>query len=101
MRVVQINASYDKGSTGSIVTDIQSLCLRAGIDCYVAYSTASLPKEKIVKGYQIGGLLDHKVHAAFPANVNFRVPDTQRKTENRIPVSSDIREIEPFRPFQY
>ena len=65
MRVVQINATYGDGSTGGIVKDIQSQCLRAGIDCYVAYSTASLPKEKIIKGYQIGGLLDHKVHAAL------------------------------------
>ena len=65
MKVVQINATYGDGSTGGIVKDIQALCLNSGIECYVAYSSSSLPKEKNVKGYQIGGLLDHKVHAAL------------------------------------
>lgn len=69
MRVVQINATYGDGSTGGIVKDIQTQCLNSGIECYVAYSSSSLPKVIIVKGYQIGGLLDHKVHAAFLANV--------------------------------
>ena len=69
MKVVQINATYGNGSTGGIVKDIQTQCLQAGIDCYVAYSLSSIPKESIINGYQIGNIIDHKIHA-FLCRIN-------------------------------
>lgn len=69
MKVVQINATYGNGSTGDIVKDIQSQCLQAGIDCYVAYSLSSITKDSIINGYQIGNLIDHKIHA-FLCRIN-------------------------------
>lgn len=65
MKVVQINATYGNGSTGSIVKDIQYQCLKSGIECYVAYSSSSLPQEEIINGYQIGNHLDHTIHAVL------------------------------------
>ena len=65
MKVVQINATYGNGSTGSIVKDIQYQCLESGIECHVAYSSSSLPQEEIINGYQIGNHLDHTIHAVL------------------------------------
>ncbi len=65
MKVVQINATYGNGSTGSIVKDIQYQCLKSGIECHVAYSSSSLPQDDIINGYQIGNHLDHKIHAVL------------------------------------
>ena len=65
MKVVQINATYGNGSTGSIVKDIQYQCLESGIESHVAYSSSSLPQEEIINGYQIGNHLDHTIHAVL------------------------------------
>ena len=65
MKVVQINATYGNGSTGSIVKDIQHQCLESDIECFVAYSSSSLPQGEIINGYQIGNSLDHKIHAVL------------------------------------
>jgi glycosyltransferase involved in cell wall biosynthesis len=63
MKVLQINAVYGVGSTGGIVRDIHELCLKNGIDSYVAYSTSKIKPDNIKNGYKIGNTLDHKVHA--------------------------------------
>lgn len=65
MKVVQINATYGNGSTGSIAKDIQYQSLKSGIECHVAYSSSSLPQEEIINGYRIGNNLDHTIHAVF------------------------------------
>ena len=36
MKVIEINAVYGQGSTGTIVRDIEHLCEQSGIECYVA-----------------------------------------------------------------
>lgn len=61
LRVVEINETFNLGSTGTIVRDLQNLCEHNGIDCYVAYARAD--QKNISKGYQIGGWLSHKLHA--------------------------------------
>lgn len=61
MKVLQINAVYGNGSTGTIVRDIEKLCLQSGIECYVAS-----PDKKVIEakhGYVIGNVIDHKLHA--------------------------------------
>ena len=61
MRVLQVNAVYGHGSTGTIVRDIEQLCFKSGIECYVASPD---PKVRDAKhGYVIGNTLDHKLHA--------------------------------------
>ena len=36
MKILQINAVYGQGSTGTIVRDIEHLCEQNGMECYVA-----------------------------------------------------------------
>ena len=63
MRILQINAVYGQGSTGTIVRDIEQLCVKSGIECYVASPDAKVREAK--HGYVIGNALDHKLHAAL------------------------------------
>lgn len=63
MRVLQINAVYGNGSTGTIVRDIHELALSLGLDSYVAYSSSSIPSDKIPNGYCISGKIEKKIHA--------------------------------------
>ena len=61
MKVLQINAVYGQGSTGTIVRDIENLCEQSGIECYVAS-----PDKRVIEaksGYVIGNVIDHKLHA--------------------------------------
>ena len=61
MRILQINAVYGQGSTGTIVRDIEHLCFDSGIECYVASPDPKVREAK--HGYVIGNTLDHKLHA--------------------------------------
>ena len=63
MKVLQINAVYGVGSTGVIVRDIHELCLKEGIDAYVAYSTSPIAKKDIPGGYVIESTFGKKLHA--------------------------------------
>ncbi len=59
MRIVQINAVYGLGSTGTIVRDLKRSCEENGMECFVAYAYTN---EAISKGYKIGSLLENKLH---------------------------------------
>lgn len=61
MRVLQINAVYGQGSTGTIVRDVECFCEQSGIECYVASPDAKVREAK--HGYVIGNIFDHKLHA--------------------------------------
>lgn len=61
MKVLQINAVYGSGSTGTIVQDIQKCCDISGIECYVAYASSSL--KSVPNGYRIGNFFSNKLHA--------------------------------------
>ena len=63
MKVLQINAVYGHGSTGTIVRDIEQLCHAEGIDCLVASPDPAVRQAK--RGYVIGNTIDHKLHAAL------------------------------------
>lgn len=69
MRILLINGVYGYASTGTIVRDIQSLCGRQGIECYVAYSETNLPADKLQSCYKIGSDWEKKLHA-FLCRVN-------------------------------
>ena len=60
MKVLQVNAAYGLGSTGTIVRDLKECCEANGIECYVAYALAS---EKVEGGYKIGNWFFNKLHA--------------------------------------
>ena len=61
MKVLQINAVYGQGSTGTIVRDIEHLCEQNDIECYVASPDPKVREAK--RGYVIGNIVDHKLHA--------------------------------------
>ena len=63
MKIVQVNATYNAGSTGTIMSDIHKLLLKNGFESYVAYSTTDVDENDIVNGYKIGGVFGKKVHA--------------------------------------
>lgn len=63
MRILQINAVYGHGSTGTIVRDIEQLCYAKGIECLVASPDPAVRQAK--RGYVIGNTIDHKLHAAL------------------------------------
>ena len=65
MKILQINAVYGVGSTGVIVKDIHELCLKEGIESFVAYSSSNIPQNEIINGYKIGGTFGKKLHALF------------------------------------
>lgn len=61
MKVLQVNAVYGHGSTGTIVRDIENLCYENGIECFVASPDPKVLSAK--KGYRVGSFFDHKLHA--------------------------------------
>lgn len=63
MKVLQVNAVYGQGSTGTIVRDIEYLCEQSGIECYVASPDPKVCEAK--RSYAIGNTLDHKLHAVL------------------------------------
>lgn len=60
MKVLQVNATYGLGSTGTIVRDLKECCEANKIECYVAYA---LTDEKVEREYKIGNWLSNKLHA--------------------------------------
>ncbi len=60
MKVLQINATYGMGSTGTIVKDIGEMLEENGHQAYFAYQKTNEP---VKNGYQIGNLIDWKYHA--------------------------------------
>lgn len=62
MKILQINAVYGTGSTGMIVEGIEKQLKIEGHQSQVAYQRA---KKKPENGFQIGNLLDWKMHALY------------------------------------
>ena len=90
MRVLQINAVYYQGSTGTIVRDIEQLCWQSGIECYVASPDTRVCEAK--KGYVIGNAIDHKLHAIL-----CRIHGKQAYF-SRIPTYNLCRYIDQIKP---
>ena len=63
MKVLQINAVYGHGSTGTIVRDIEQLCHAEDIECLVASPDPAVRQAK--HGYVIGNTFEHKLHAVL------------------------------------
>ena len=61
MRVLLINATYDYGSTGSIVQNIARCCSNSGVDCYIAYAFSR--NVVLENSFKIGGKLSRFLHS--------------------------------------
>lgn len=90
MKILQINAVYGHGSTGTIVRDIEHLCYANGIECYVASPDPKVREAK--HGYVIGNTLDHKLHALLS-----RIHGKQAYFSH-IPTRKLIRWMEQIKP---
>lgn len=90
MKVLQINAVYGQGSTGTIVCDIEHLCEQSGIECYVASPDSKVREAK--RGYVIGNILDHKIHAILS-----RIHGKQAYYSH-IPTRNFLRWIDKIKP---
>lgn len=62
MKVLQINAVYETSSTGRITEELDCFLQDNGIESIVAVSQTTKQKDNL---YQIGGVIDHKLHALF------------------------------------
>lgn len=60
MKVLQINATYGRGSTGRNVKEQHEYYLSNGVDSYVAYAIVGENNERV---FCIGNTFDHKLHA--------------------------------------
>lgn len=60
MKVIQINAVYNLGSTGRTTAELHNALLNNGIESYVAYSNTNKSEDKNL--YHIGSTLDVKIH---------------------------------------
>lgn len=62
MKVLQINAVYGTSSTGRTTEELDVFLQNVGVESIVAVSQTAKQKDNL---YQIGGTLDHKLHALF------------------------------------
>lgn len=60
MKVVQINANADFGSTGLVVQGIHDCLEKNGIDSLIVYQRCNIRPNK---GYKVGNIIDWKLHA--------------------------------------
>ena len=60
MKVVQINANADFGSTGLVVQGIHDCLENNGIDSLIVYQRCN---KRPIKGYKVGNIIDWKLHA--------------------------------------
>ncbi|MBE5737088.1 MAG: glycosyltransferase [Clostridiales bacterium] len=65
MKIVQINATYGKGSTGTLSKDIHEQLKNMGHQSYVFWATACSNPQNDPNIRKIGCYLDHKLHALF------------------------------------
>lgn len=63
LKVFQINAVDSTASTGTVMRDIQDVCIHSGIECHIAYCDTVRSRHDILNGYHIGNWFDHKLHA--------------------------------------
>lgn len=90
MKVLQINAVYGTGSTGTIVKDIENLCFQSDIECYVASPDKAVLNAR--HGYKIGNIIDYKLHALLS-----RIHGMQAYFSD-IPTNNLLKWIEQIKP---
>lgn len=89
MKVLQINAVYGHGSTGTIVMDLERICDRNDIECYVASPDRNVLKAK--RHYLIGNNIDHKIHALMTRLTGMQGYYSKRATKKLVSYIKDIK----------
>lgn len=89
MKLLQINAVYGHGSTGVITRDIEQLCELLNIDCYVASPDPMVRNAK--RGYLMGNVLDHKMHALLSRIAGKQAYFSKRATRRLLAYMDEIK----------
>ena len=63
MRILQINAVYKTKSTGRIAMEMHKYFQSKGIESYVAYAVQNTDNSGDPNVFQVGNIIDHKLHA--------------------------------------
>ena len=92
IKVLQINACDSTASTGTVMRDIQDVCLHSGLECHIAYATTERSRHDILKGYHIGCWLDHKMHALLSRIIK------RQGAASTLPTLHLIRHIDKIKP---
>lgn len=78
MKILQINAVYEFGSTGRNVSELHNFLLENGVDSYVAYGEGDKrPDERLI---YIGNAFDHKLHGLLSRIVGKQGYFSKRQT---------------------
>ena len=92
MRVLQVNAVYKTKSTGRIVMEIHKHLQNKGIESYVAYATENTDDSGDTRVFQVGNILDHKLHA-----VAYRI-DKMQGCHSKIATKKLLTKIKQINP---
>lgn len=92
IKVLQINACDSTASTGTVMRDIQDVCLHSGLECHIAYAITERSKHDILDGYHIGTWLDHKMHALLSRIIK------RQGAASTLPTLHLIRHIDRIKP---
>ena len=92
MRILQVNAVYGTKSTGRIAMEMHNHFKKMGHESYVAYATETTDNGLDKTIFQVGNLLDHKLHA-----VAYRI-DKMQGCHSRISTIRFLKKIEKIKP---
>lgn len=92
MRVLQINAVYKTKSTGRIAMEMHKYFQSKGIESYVAYGVANTDTSGDPNVFQVGNVIDHKIHA-----LKYRI-DNLQGCHSTFATMNLIRKIKQLKP---
>lgn len=88
MKVVQINAVIEKGSTGKIVADISDMLNKSDIENYVFYADGETDRKNAIK---ISNKFDRKIHAFLSRLTGKQACFSKRATKKTLKKLDEIK----------
>lgn len=92
MKILQVNAVYKTKSTGRITMELHNYFKSKGIESYVAYATENTDECEDSHIFQVGNLLDHKLHA-----IAYRI-DKLQGCHSNIATKKFLKKIKDINP---
>ena len=92
MRVLQLNAVYKTMSTGRLTYELHHYFKEHGIESYVGYAQRNTSDEEDPNVFQIGNIIDHKIHAIL-----WRI-DKRQGNHSLIATKALLRKIQQIKP---
>lgn len=92
MRILQINAVYKTKSTGRIAMEMHKYFQSKGIESFVAYAVQNTDQSGDPNIFQVGNIIDHKLHA-----VAYRI-DNMQGCHSTLATKRFLKKIEKLKP---